>query len=149
MIKFQPRDLTSILPSVIFTLVILFCCLASLFLNPVIFLFNRRRNSIASSLYATLSLTDFFYCTALAFVLLLQAYYVTKLEGLIGCFGISDEEYWNCIYAASTGQKVSTAVLLCLDSAAVSFVTHLPMLLQSYWRDSLKILDLLTETLFI
>ena len=120
MIKFQPDDLKSVLPSVIFTVLIILCCLVSLFLNPVIFLFNRGRKSIAASLYATLSSIDFFYCTTLAFVLLLQAHQVTKLKGLIGCFGISDEEYWNCIYLASTGQKLSTAVLLCLDSEAVT-----------------------------
>ena len=125
MIKFQSQEVTSIvLPSAIFTLVIILCCLTSLSLNPVIFLFNRRKKSIAAFLFATLSSFDFLYCSALACLLLFQANNVKMEEDLTGlmCFGTGgiDEEYWNCIYTPSLGQKVSAVVLLCLDSAAVT-----------------------------
>ena len=133
MIKFQSQEVTSIvLPSAIFSLLIILCCLTSLSLNPVIFLFNRRRKSIAAFLFATLSSFDFLYCAALACLLLFQANNFKRKEDLTGlmCFGNGgfDKEYWNCIYTPSIGQKVSAVVLLCLDSAAVTTTSLLAII---------------------
>ena len=118
MIKFQPGQSVSIIPSVIFSIVIIFCCLTSVILNPIIFFFNSRRKSIAAFLFTILSSIDFLYCFSLLVLLFKNANNVPK-DGK-RCYGKSEDEYWNCVFTASTGQKVSSAVMHCLDSAAVS-----------------------------
>ena len=120
MIQFKLDNSTSVLPSIAFSSIIILCCVTSFLSNPVVFSFNRRRKSVAAFLFTLLSIIDFLFCFTFPFVILLQASDIPKLDEGKQCFGISDEEYWNCIYKASTGQKVSTAILLCLDSAAVS-----------------------------
>ena len=120
MIRYKLDNSISVLPSIAFSSIIILCCVTSLLLNPVVFFFNRKRKSVAAFLFTLLSIIDFLFCFTFPFVVLLQASDIPKLGEGRQCFGISDEEYWNCIYLASTGQKVSTAVLLCLDSAAVS-----------------------------
>ena len=35
-------------------------------------------------------------------------------------FGVSEDEYWNCVFTVSTGEKVTTAIMYCLESAAAS-----------------------------
>ena len=118
MLRFLSENSASILPSVGFTIVIIICCLISLALNPVIFLFNRRKNSVAAFLFTILSSIDFLYCFTLPFVLFLEANEI--LEEGRWCFGLTEDEYWNCVFSASTGHKVSTAVMHCLESATVS-----------------------------
>ena len=118
MISFQSGRSSSILPSVVFSVVIILCCLMSVVLNPIIFVFNSKRQSIAAMLFTILSTIDFFYCFTLPFVLFSQAYNVPEKGKR--CFGKSEDEYWNCVFTASTDQKVSSAVMHCLDSAAVS-----------------------------
>ena len=120
MIRYKLDNSISVLPSIAFSSIIILCCVISLLSNPVVFFFNRKRKSVAAFLFTLLSIIDFLFCFTFPFVVLLQASDIPKLGEGRQCFGISDEEYWNCIYLASTGQKVSTAVLLCLDSAAVS-----------------------------
>ena len=136
MLRFLFENSGSILPSVGFTIVISICCLTSLALNPVIFLFSRRKNSVAAFLFTILSSIDFLYCFTLPFVLFLEANKI--LEEGRWCFGLTEDEYWNCVFPASTGHKVSTAVMHCLDSAAVSTTGLLAITRYIQLKDPLK-----------
>ena len=56
-----PSTSTSVEAVTILTSLVI-CSLASLLLNPVVFLFNKRRNSVASFMFCVLSLLDILTC---------------------------------------------------------------------------------------
>ena len=116
MIQFHHDN--SLTASITFLTFIILCSILSLSLNHVVFLYNKQKQSTAAFLFTILSSIDFIYCLTLPIILF--THINTPHEPNTKCFGVSEKEYWNCIYPSTIGQIVSTSVMLCVYSAEVS-----------------------------
>ena len=72
MIVFNNPSTSTTISALALTLIFL-CCIISCFLNPIVFLHNRKKTSIAGSLFCILSVTDFMICLVWPIVILYNA----------------------------------------------------------------------------
>ena len=80
MILFNNPSTSTIMTALILTLIFLSCIISS-FLNPTVFLYNRKKSSIAGLLFCIISATDFTICLAWPSVVLYYAATI-DLEGM-------------------------------------------------------------------
>ena len=108
---------STISPTSVITLsLLLLCFLVSLFLNPSVFIYNRRKSSIAGTLYCIISATDFLVCL---FVPSNVIYYAStvRLEHL-DCKGKPPQ---NCFSDPSPIKLMTSLIGSCLNPAV--FIT--------------------------
>ena len=108
---------STISPTSVITLsLLLLCFLVSLFLNPSVFIYNRRKSSIAGTLYCIISATDFLVCL---FVPSTVIYYAStvRLEHL-DCKGKPPQ---NCFGDPSVVNMITTLIYSSLNLAV--FIT--------------------------
>ena len=121
MIYFHLPTNTLTLASTLLVIFLLF--LISLFFNPTVFLYNRKKSSIAGLLYCIIALTDFFVCLTVPVLVLYHAITITPgIEGL-ACNGSNGSvEPQNCyVHPADPISVGLTFVMSVLNS--VDFIT--------------------------
>ena len=111
-------------PTLVSTLLVIFILsLLSLFFNPTVFLYNRKKSSIAGLLYCIIALTDFLVCLTVPVLVLYHAITITPgMEGLACNRSSSSVEPQNCyVHPASPISIGLTFVMSVLNS--VDFIT--------------------------
>ena len=106
------------------TLTIIFVCLIiSTFLNPTVFLYNRKKTSIAGLLFCIISATDFTICLYWPAVIL---YYAATIDlGEATCYPVALEpkKPQNCVFSDPSPTHLVTGIVSLLLNSIILMTT--------------------------
>ena len=123
MILFNDPSSSTVMTALSLALILL-CCIISCFLNPTVFLHNRKKTSIAGLLFCIISATDFIICLIWPIIVL---YYAATIDlNRMICF---EHEYksdpkqpQNC-YAKATATYSATSIAVIILNCTVFMTT--------------------------